>query len=206
MTKEVTQLKHKCRIKSVFFESRRKYVKIQLFSIVSPWREQKLLGRWPLIPTWALQCFIKPINIENAALCLYCDKTWFRKNKKTHVVKLEPQHADISATQWSAYLVLFRWNVTLHHRMSQAISDTVCSDIMAISIQLVFIQIRADRQTSPALRRTPNASENLLHWKFHQTVWNARLVQIRLKKKSIAEITLLNRMCAYLQSVYKSST
>lgn len=77
---------------------------------------------------------------------------------------------DISLTQWSAYRVLFRLNATLHHRVSQPI----CSGIMAISIHLVFIQIRADKQALTALRHTLNkltvtnvaALRNLLHWIF----------------------------------------
>lgn len=81
---------------------------------------------------------------------------------------------DISLTQWSAYRVLFRLNATLHHRVSQPICDTVCSGIMAISIHLVFIQIRADKQALTALRHTLNkltvtnvaALRNLLHWIF----------------------------------------
>lgn len=119
--------------------------------------------------------------------------------------KSEQQDAGNSLTLWSAYLVLFRLNVTLHHRVSQPICDTVCSDIMAISIHLVFIQIRADKQTSPVLRHTLNASENLLLWKFHQQYEMLELFKYDKIKLCCGDYTVEQNVCISLVSVQYSA-
>lgn len=115
--------------------------------------------------------------------------------------KPEQQDAGISLTQWSAYLVLFRLNVTLHHSVTTYLQHS----LFRYNGYKYSSGLHSNQSRQADVACSPTHTECLREFaslKISSTIWNAWVVQIWLKKKvCCGDYTVEQNVCISLVSV-----